>query len=237
MMAYLLDGIILGLFLLMVYLGVKRGFLKTLTGVLSFVLTLLLTSLLAAPTASLAYDLFIEPTVLSSFGEEAQTGQLTPEQMTAALNEMPSFVRGQLIRQNLVTGEAVLNQVEGTPPSAAQAVSDQVIAPATKTVMEPVCSLILFLLLNPLVGWALKVLNILTKIPGIKQVNKTLGVVAGVAQGITWVFFAVLLIDVLASAGWIATLTPQVVEESLLVNWLTTINPMGSTIADLFVAA
>lgn len=236
-MAYLLDGVILGLFLLMVYLGVKRGFLKTLTGVLSFVLALLLTSLLAAPTASLAYNLFIEPAVLSSFGEEAQTGQVTPEQMTAALNEMPSFVRGQLIRQNLVSGEAVLNQVEGEPASAAEAVSQQVIAPATKTVLEPVCSLILFLLLHPVMSWALKALNLLTKIPGIKQVNKSLGVVAGVAQGITWVFFAVLLIDVFAAAGVIATLTPQVVDQSVLVSWLVSINPMGSTVAKLFVVA
>ena len=41
-MAYLLDGIVLGLFALMVYTGIKGGFIKTISGVLTFVYEMLI---------------------------------------------------------------------------------------------------------------------------------------------------------------------------------------------------
>ena len=52
-MAYLLDVIALALFALMVFLGYRRGFIRTVSGVLSFVLALVLSSMLAA--SSLAW--------------------------------------------------------------------------------------------------------------------------------------------------------------------------------------
>lgn len=228
-MAYLLDGIVLGLFALMVYTGIKNGFIKTISSVLTFVLALLLSALLAAPAASLTYDLFVEPQVLSSFGEETKVGDLTAEQVSDAMNKLPPFVTNQLVNQGITTGEQVLEQVDEQSPSLAQSVSDEVVAPTVMAVLEPICSLVLFFVLQFVLGWVMRALNLLTKIPVLKQANKALGVVAGILKGVLWAFFAVSLIDVLAASGLFTFLTPQVVESTMLVAWLATISPLGST--------
>lgn len=229
MMAYLLDGLLLLIFAWMVMMGIRRGFVRTISAVLSFVLALILSSVLAAPAASLAYDTLVEPKVLSSFGEEAEEG-ITADQVNDALGQMPAFVTDQLKNQGFLSGEQVLNEVEDKSISVAQGISDQVVAPTVKVVLEPICSLVLFIVLHFLLGWLLRVLNLLTKIPGIKQANKVLGVVAGVLQGLLWVFFTVTLMDVLAATGLFSFLTPEVIEASLLVDLLTAINPLGSAI-------
>lgn len=235
-MAYLLDGIVLGIFALMVFLGIKRGFIKTISGVLSFVLALILSSLLAAPAASLAYNVIIEPKVLSSFGEDVEAGEVTAADVNEALGEMPAFVTDQLSNQGITNGEQVLDKVDEGSTSIAQSISDQVVAPTAKAVLEPICSLILFIVLRFVLGWALKALNLLAKIPGIKQVNKVLGVIAGVVQGLLWVFFAVFVMDVLASTGLFSSLTAETIESTILIEWLTAINPMGSAFQSFLIS-
>jgi len=135
-----------------------------------------------------------------------------------------------LERQNLGNGEAVLEQAGDGKTTLAQSVSDKVVAPKIKPVLELICSVILFLVLLFVLGWLLRVLGLLAKIPGIKKVNKWLGVVAGVAQGLLWVFFAVQIIDILAATGWISWLTPEVVDSTLLVSWLDSVSPMGAAL-------
>ena len=229
-MAYLLDGIVLGLFALMVYTGIKGGFIKTISGVLTFVLALLLSAFLAAPAASLTYDLFVEPQVLSSFGEETQVGELTADQVSDAMNTLPPFVTNQLVKQGITSGEQVLEQVDEESPSLAQSISDEVVAPTVMAVLEPICSLVLFFVLQFILGWLMRTLNLLTKIPVLKQANKALGIVAGIIKGVLWAFFAVSLIDVLAASGLFTFLTPEVVESTLLVAWMATISPLGSAL-------
>ncbi len=235
-MAYLLDGIILALFAVMVLVGIKRGFIKTISGLLSFVLALILAALLAAPAASLAYDAFIEPQVLSSFGVDKETGEITADQVNDAMSQMPAFVTDQLSNHGITTGQQVLDQVDEGSAGVAQDISDQVVAPTAKAVLEPICMLLLFIILRCLLGWLLGALNLLAKIPGIKQVNKLLGVVAGVVLGLLWVCFAVSVMDVLAATGWIASLTPEVLHTTVLVEWITAINPLGSALQSFVIS-
>lgn len=235
-MAYLLDGILIVLFALMVLSGIKRGFIKTISGVLSFVLALILSALLAAPAASLVYDAFVEPKVLSSFGEDAEAGEITADQVNDALAEMPPFVIEQLNNHGITTGQQVLDRVDEKPESMAQGIADQVVAPTAKAVLEPICSLLLFILLNFVLGWIFRALNLLAKFPLVKQANKLLGVVAGVAQGLLWVFFAVSVMDVLASTGLFTALTPEVLDSTHIVAWITGFNPLGSALQSFVIS-
>ena len=219
-MAYVLDLILVGLFALMVFMGIKRGFIKTIAGVVTFILALVLSAVLAAPTASLVYDAFIEPKVISAFGEEVK-GDLTAAQVDEALAEMPAF-----ITDRLGNGEEVLEQADDASESMAQSISDQVIAPTAKKILEPICSLLLFIVLRIIIGLILRALDLLAKIPGLKQLNKALGIVAGVVQGILWMFVAVAVMDVLAAMGLFVT--EEMLNSSILVPVLTSINPMGS---------
>ncbi len=229
-MAYLLDGILIVLFALMVYSGIKQGFIRTISGVLTFVLALILSALLAAPAASLAYDVLVEPKVLSSFGEDVESDGITAAEVDEAIRQMPPFVTDLLVKNGITTGEQVLDKVDEDASSPAQSIADQVVAPTAKAVLEPICSLILFVVLQFILGWLMRTLNLLAKIPVVKQANKALGVVAGVIKGLLWVFFAVSVMDVLAASGLLSFLTPQVMESTYLVEWLTAFNPLGSTL-------
>ena len=65
-----------------------------------------------------------------------------------------------------------------------------------------------------------------------EKINKWAGLIAGAIQGLLWVLFAVSVLELLIASGLIEALTPALVEDTLLVSWLSGINPFGSVLKD-----
>ena len=66
----------------------------------------------------------------------------------------------------------------------------------------------------------LRALDVVAKLPVLKQLNGLLGVAAGAVQGLLWVLFAVAALRLVADMGWIDALTPAVLEDTVLVRYL-----------------
>lgn len=236
-MAYLLDGLVLALFVLLVWLGHRNGFIKTAAGVVSFVAALVLASMLAGPVSAFVYDSFVQPTVVDSLSAHVGEGSPAASQLDAALEQMPAFITNRLEANGLNSGAAVLENLSGADAgeTVAESIARQVVQPVVAPLLKALCMILLFLVFKIALTVILKAADLIAKLPLLKQINKTLGVVAGIVQGVLWVFFAVTVLQLLANAGWFGFLTPALLDTTVLVKWLDSINPMTSALRELIV--
>lgn len=235
-MAYILDIAVVIVFGLMVYFGHRDGFIKTLAGTIAFVVALVLSSMLAGPVSEIAYDKLVEPPVVTALEESIGDDSLAADSLTAAIDKMPGFVKSQLTAQGINDGAAVLQFVNNAEKgeTAVDSIMSKVIEPVTKPVLEVVCSLLLFFLFQVIISLILKLLNVLTKLPVLKQANKTLGIVAGVVQGALWAFLIATLLYALAATGLIPMVSNDLLDSTILVKWLADVNPLNTYMQEIF---
>lgn len=228
-MHWLLDGLMVVLFALCIVLGWHRGFIKTVSGLIALVAAVLVASVLSGPIANLVYHNTVEPTVMATLEEQIE-GSLLPSaaELDGVLEKMPGFVTNLLKAGNLDSGAAILDKMDGTDGGAtvAQRITQQVITPIVLPLIEMLCSVVLFILTYILAAILLRVLNVVAKLPLLKQLNKVLGLVAGVVNGALWVLFAVGVLQALAWLGWVNGLTPAVLNDTVLISWLSTLLPV-----------
>lgn len=236
-MAYLLDGIILALFVFLMWLGHRNGFIKTAAGVVSFVVALMLATMLSGPVSGFVYDSFVQPTVVESLSVHVGESSPAASQLDAALEQMPAFITNRLEANGLNSGAAVLENLSGTAEgeTVAESIARQVVQPVVAPLLKALCMILLFLVFKIALTVILKMADLIAKLPLLKQINKTLGVVAGIVQGVLWVFFAVTVLQLLANAGWFGFLTPDLLDSTRLITWLDSINPMTSALRELIV--
>ena len=229
-MAYLFDLLLVALFALCVFLGWRRGFIKTVSGLIALVVAVLVSTTLSAPIANWAYATTLEPTISSTL--EAQLpGEILPgaDEIDVALEKLPPFVTDLLVAGEAGDGESVLSKL-GTVANGeniAAAITEKVIAPIVLPLLEMVCATILFILVYIIALFVLRLLNLVAKLPVLKQLNGLLGVVAGVITGAIWVVFAARILSIVAGFGCFEWLTPAVLDQALLVPLVNGLLPVA----------
>lgn len=236
-MAYVLDGILVVLFLLLVWIGHRRGFIKTVSGVVAFAAALVLSSLLAGPVSGFVYDTFVEPPVQEALVAQIGDGSPAADKLDNALADMPALITNQLEANGLNSGAAILERINTAngEETVDQRILTQVVEPMAVPLLKAVCTLLLFLILLIVLTILFKTVDLVAKLPLLKQMNKLLGVVAGAAQGILWVCFAVAALQLVANMGWIDAITPAVLEETFVVDWIASFNPLSAALRELVV--
>lgn len=222
-MAYVLDGIVVLIFLLCVVIGWRRGFIKTAGGLVALASAAAVSVLLSATVAQLVYTKTVEPAVVAALEEQIlDNAAPAAAQIDAALERMPTAITALLSAQGLDSGEAVLSRLNlaQVGVSAAQSITRQVIAPLLLPVLEGLCAVLLFLLTYLVVSLLLRLLDVVARGALLKRVNKALGLLAGVVSGVLWAVFAVGVITTLTYLCWVPALTPDVLEKSLLISHL-----------------
>ena len=222
-MAYVLDALVIVLFALCVWLGWRRGFIKTASGLIALAAAVAVSVLLSGPVAELVYNKAVEPAVISALEEQIQDNTVPmAQQVDNALEQMPGFVTALLAQRGLDSGETIVAglQVEEMGASVAEGIARQVIAPLVSPLLEGLCAILLFIVVYIAASLLLRVLDLVARFPLIKQLNRGLGLVAGVCSGALWVVFAVGVITTLTYLCWIPDLTPEVLEGTLLISRL-----------------
>lgn len=222
-MTYVLDALLIGLFALCIVIGWRRGFVEAISGVIALAAAVAVSVLLSSPMAELTYTKTVEPAVISALEEQIQDDTLpVAQQVDNALEQMPAFITALLAARGVDSGEAVLEglHVEEMGISLAEGVTQQVIAPLILPLLEGLCSILLFVIVYLLALLLLRVLNVVARVPVLKQLNRALGVVAGACNGVLWVIFAVGVVTTLTYLCWIPVLTPEVLEQTWLLSRL-----------------
>lgn len=237
-MKYLLDAVVILIFLLCVWIGQKRGFIKTVTGIVAFLAALAVSALLSGPVAGLVYDKAVEPTIIETVNTQVEQAEGSAiENLNNAYESLPTVVKNLLaqtgiedvddLAQNLMSMDTNIPVSENV---------NAVVEPLLLPLIKAISSLLLFLIAYIAAGIVLRVLNIVAKLPLLKQLNKTLGLVGGIVSGALWALLAVTVLQVLAATGAAdGAITLQTIGETTVVNWIAGVNPLGGALQELLI--
>lgn len=189
------DIIIITVFALLFFIDFKRGIAITILNVAGVALTGFLAYHISNFLASWVYTAFVQQTLTTNLQQMIDTQGINSA-IANSFSALPNWVMGMLGFFLSIFGldSSVYTNDFQVPNSAAAAVSTSVenliqpvITGMFRLVIGAVLSIIIFIIIKILV----KKLAIVFKIPVVKQINKLLGGVLGLAEAAILVFFAV----------------------------------------------
>lgn len=236
-MAYVLDAAVILIFLLMIFLGYKRGVVRSLLNLGGSILALLVAWGLAAAVAAPIFDATIAPGVRELAQENITATDAASITATVddLFEELPAPIVNGLSACGVGSGEEIaarLDDVVGTTTEAvADALVDNVIRPVGELLIRMVCFLILFIVLIIAARIAARLIDKVFKLPLLRQANGALGAVVGAVEGVIVVLVAVTVVQAIAaSASADALISQQTVEDTHIVHAITEINPIAGTL-------
>ena len=189
------DIIIIAVFALLFFIDFKRGIAITILNIAGGALTGFLAYHISNFLASWVYTAFVQQTLTTNLQQMIDTQGINSA-IANSFSALPNWVMGMLGFFLSIFGldsSVYTNDFQG-PNSAAAAVSTSVenliqpvITGMFRLVIGVVISIIIFIIIKILV----KKLARVFKIPVVKQINKLLGGVLGLAEAAILVFFAV----------------------------------------------
>jgi uncharacterized membrane protein required for colicin V production len=189
------DIIIIAVFALLFFIDFKRGIAITILNVAGLALTGFLAYHISNFLASWVYTAFVQQTLTTNLQQMIDTQGINSA-IANSFSALPNWVMGMLGFFLSIFGmdSSVYTNDFQVPNSAASAVSTSVenliqpvITGMFRLVIGVVISIIIFIIIKILV----KKLARVFKIPVVKQINKLLGGVLGLAEAAILVFFAV----------------------------------------------
>ena len=185
------DIIIIAVFALLFFIDFKRGIAITILNVAGVALTGFLAYHISNFLASWVYTAFVQQTLTTNLQQMIDTQGINSA-IANSFSALPNWVMGMLGFFLSIFGldSSVYTNDFQVPNSAAAAVSTSVenlIQPVITGMFRLVIGVIIFIIIKILV----KKLARVFKIPVVKQINKLLGGVLGLAEAAILVFFAV----------------------------------------------
>ena len=185
------DIIIIAVFALLFFIDFKRGIAITILNVAGVALTGFLAYHISNFLASWVYTAFVQQTLTTNLQQMIDTQGINSA-IANSFSALPNWVMGMLGFFLSIFGldSSVYTNDFQVPNSAAAAVENliqPVITGMFRLVIGVVISIIIFIIIKILV----KKLARVFKIPVVKQINKLLGGVLGLAEAAILVFFAV----------------------------------------------
>lgn len=189
------DIIIIAVFALLFFIDFKRGIAITILNVAGVALTGFLAYHISNFLALWVYTAFVQQTLTTNLQQMIDTQGINSA-IANSFSALPNWVMGMLgfflsifgLDSSVYTNDF---QVPNSAAAAASASVENLIQPVItgmfRLVIGAVLSIIIFIIIKILV----KKLAIVFKIPVVKQINKLLGGVLGLAEAAILVFFAV----------------------------------------------
>lgn len=189
------DIIIIAVFALLFFIDFKRGIAITILNVAGVALTGFLAYHISNFLASWVYTAFVQQTLTTNLQQMIDTQGINSA-IANSFSALPNWVMGMLgfflsifgLDSSVYTNDF---QVANSAATAVSASVENLIQPVItgmfRLVIGVVISIIIFIIIKILV----KKLAIVFKIPVVKQINKLLGGVLGLAEAAILVFFAV----------------------------------------------
>ncbi len=183
-MSIVIDLGIVGIFLLCIFLGYKRGLAACILNILSFVLAIIIAAILYKPVTNYIIDHTqidenIEKSIVKMLeGKVDEEGNIKSEESNLP-KDMVSYINN-----------AVTDSVNDMKNSAIEASAKEI----TKTIISATAAILVFVLAKIILLVVKIFTKFVTDIPIIKQVNELGGILYGVLEAllIIWILLAIL---------------------------------------------
>lgn len=189
------DIIIIAVFVLLFFIDFKRGIAITILNVAGVALTGFLAYHISNFLASWVYTAFVQQTLTTNLQQMIDTQGINSA-IANSFSALPNWVMGMLgfflsifgLDSSVYTNDfQVSNSAAAAVSTSVENLIQPVITGMFRLVIGVVISIIIFIIIKILV----KKLARVFKIPVVKQINKLLGGVLGLAEAAILVFFAV----------------------------------------------
>ncbi len=205
-MAYIIDIILLVIFVVVVISSTKKGFFKSLFDLIGTFLSVLLARIFSESYAAVFFENFISGTARTTLENNLGSVGTTDygAQVEQAVSSIPDSFNG-IMEMIGINKQALLDQISSSEFSEGTLIDhlmNNIVTPVGTAVTQFIMFVLFTVVLIIAIKFIVKVLNFLIKrIPVVKSLNKSLGVVIGILRG----FIAVVIIAVLF--GMVATLS------------------------------
>lgn len=176
---YLADAVIVVIFLLFIILGVKRGFVRSVLDLVGTLAAMLVSMWFSGIAAQWFFSTFLQESLTHQIAEALQAAPAA-DAADAVLSVVPEILRGGLEAFG-ITSDAINQAVAGTSGQAAAAVV-AVLSPMVVSVLRGLFALVLFIFLLVIFRILSGVVCRIFRLPVLRQLDKGLGILLGVAQ-------------------------------------------------------
>ncbi|HHV51676.1 MAG TPA: CvpA family protein [Candidatus Avimonas sp.] len=240
-MAYILDGLVIIIFLLAIFLGYRRGFFKSVIQVIGCIVAAVIASGLSTPIAAGLYDQIFSGSIQKQIEEKiTQAGSESVEAaLGGVLEDLPDSVTNVLSIFDLGTASQLKNRIQGslsgTASQISKAIESTVIRPAAISLLRILIFFILFIVLMIVAGVVASVVGKVFKLPVLRQADGLLGAIFGAVRGVVLVFAVVTVISLIASTSKSdGKITRATVKDTVVVEAIEKINPITDKFYSMF---
>ena len=237
-MAIIIDILLLLIVFLSVFIGVKRGFIKSVKGIVALILAVIAANSLSPYLASYFKENLFEEAIRSNVERQfdqivtidSDTGEY--DGIGEMIDRMPSEFSALLSRFH-IDPDNFKSFYEDTAKKQGDNIRQQVINyvvdPIVSSISSALAYAVVFLLTIVVVLILAMVLNLVCKLPLLSQANRILGLIAGIISGLLYAWVAAIVI----STAWpyLGVLNPTLfpgnaLEHSFVFGLLYKLNPL-----------
>ena len=223
----MMDVVIAAVLIIFAAAGWKNGLIRSLVGLAAMILAVVLSAQLSRAAAPELVDRYLRPATYAAIEERAEELSAgaevsSMEELRQNLYQVLEAIPNDFIREHtqgaldsvLSPGETLGGAVRMPLEELGRDMADAVLDTLVRDVLQSVLCGVLFVVLSIVFRLAARVLRIVEKIPGVRQLNELGGALAGFGKGVILVCLAVW---VLRQTG---ALTAEMAEGSLVLGLL-----------------
>lgn len=238
-MAIIFDVAVFAIVILLLILGYKRGFIRTVINLVGYAVSAVLAFFISQPVAGFIFESFFRKGSVDMINGELgklSGGQSVAELLDTAFAAIPERISA-LASSYVGSLDQIKDTIAASAPTTADvatAVVDQVIGPIATIMIQSIVFLVLFIVFCILVKLVTKTLKIIDKLPVIGTANAVLGLVVGLVQAVIFLFIftSVVALIIQLSGNQMDAVNSEIVGQSHVFKAIYNMNPfVGSPIA------
>lgn len=205
-MFYAVDILLILVFFVMIVVGARKGFVKTILGMIATIAAFIVAYQLSAVLAPVIYDRFISHRVYETIQEklvDASGAGAAARQAAAVFASIPTAVLNMAGSIGIDTGGIVqkVNALDNQGANIAIELEKSVAAPIITAVAHAILFVVLLILSYILLMIVVRLIDKFFKLPLLNTANRLLGGVLGAFKGIIFVFLLCIILEVVAGIG------------------------------------
>lgn len=229
-MSYILDGIIVLIIAITIFLSAKKGFVRTLIEVVGLIAAIIVAFTFSTPVADSVYDKFVEPKIISTVEESFNnTANTATDTVDAVWTKLPKFMTNSnflnISKENVY--EQIKTDTSATATTMADTVSNSFVKPVVTKFVSLLFSVISVVFLIFVTKFLAKYINKLFNFSIVGKINKTLGGIIGLFKGVAVAIIFCLVISLIMSftKNGFLIFTNDTVNSSYLFKFFTELFP------------
>ena len=216
---YIVDVLLILVLVLSVVLTIRKGFIRCV-----FSLACVLVSVIAAtsfnqPAAEWVYDNVLSDIVADKV--ETMIGENINNQIAiidteSLISAVPEFAISALDKMGVEIQPVCENisMLQLSSEDAAHEIAEQIIRPGALILLRLICYLLIFIVARLLTGFIANVISKAARLPVLKQANKFLGAILGLAKGVAFVFALAIFLNLSSDIIKMDNVFVQAIENS-----------------------